>query len=66
MTNWNSDQYLKFQNERTQPAVDLVNRISLLRPMKIIDIGAGQATVHGFWPINSKKPIFSELIIQKI
>lgn len=41
MTNWNSDQYLKFQNERTQPAVDLVNRISLIRPMKIIDIGCG-------------------------
>jgi trans-aconitate 2-methyltransferase len=41
LINWNSDQYLKFQNERTQPAVDLVNRISLLHPKKIIDIGCG-------------------------
>jgi len=24
---WNSEQYLKFKTERTQPAIDLVNRI---------------------------------------
>ncbi|UZQ84827.1 methyltransferase domain-containing protein [Thermoclostridium stercorarium] len=38
---WNSDQYLKFKSERTQPAVDLVNRISAVNPEKILDIGCG-------------------------
>ncbi len=38
---WNSSLYLKYKNERTQPAVDLVNRISINEPKKIIDIGCG-------------------------
>jgi trans-aconitate 2-methyltransferase len=39
---WNSAQYLKFKNERTQPAIDLVNRIRINHhPQKIIDIGCG-------------------------
>jgi len=41
MADWNSAQYLKFKNERTQPAVDLVNRINADNPKKIIDIGCG-------------------------
>ncbi len=41
MTDWNSEQYLKFKNERTQPAMDLVNRINIDSPKKIIDIGCG-------------------------
>lgn len=41
MTDWNSTQYLKFESERTQPAIDLVNRINLKNPKKIIDIGCG-------------------------
>lgn len=32
MFSWNSNQYLKFKNERTQPAVDLANRIHLDNP----------------------------------
>ena len=39
--NWNSEQYLKFKNERTQPAIDLANRISVQNPKKILDIGCG-------------------------
>lgn len=39
--NWNAAQYLKFMRERTQPAVDLANRILLEHPVKIIDIGCG-------------------------
>lgn len=27
MVKWNSNQYLKFKNERIQPAIDLVNRL---------------------------------------
>ena len=41
MADWNSSQYLKFGGERTQPAIDLANRITLENPMKIIDIGCG-------------------------
>lgn len=39
--NWNSNQYLLFDNERTQPAIDLANRITLHSPKNIIDIGCG-------------------------
>ena len=41
MAKWNSSQYLKFGAERTQPAVDLANRIGVEAPEKIIDIGCG-------------------------
>lgn len=41
MFSWNSNQYLKFKNERTQPAIDLANRINLDNPHKVIDIGCG-------------------------
>lgn len=41
MSDWNSDLYLKFKNERTQPSIDLVNRIHKDNPEKIIDIGCG-------------------------
>jgi len=39
--NWNSEQYLKFKSERTQPAVDLANRIKTNRSKKILDVGCG-------------------------
>ncbi len=38
---WNSRLYLKFSRERTQPAIDLVNRIELENPLKVLDIGCG-------------------------
>jgi trans-aconitate 2-methyltransferase len=39
---WNPELYLKFGNERTQPAIDLVNHIHLnYQPKNIIDIGCG-------------------------
>lgn len=41
MADWDSSMYLKFGNERTQPAIDLVNRICLEKPKKILDIGCG-------------------------
>ncbi|WP_238881494.1 methyltransferase domain-containing protein [Clostridium sp. YIM B02551] len=41
MGDWNSNQYLMFKNERTQPAIDLANRIIIDNPKKIIDIGCG-------------------------
>lgn len=41
MPDWNSAQYLKFKRERTQPSIDLINRIDLEAPADIIDIGCG-------------------------
>ena len=41
MPQWDPDQYLKFRNERTQPAYDLVARISHPNPRMIIDAGCG-------------------------
>ncbi|WP_339727834.1 trans-aconitate 2-methyltransferase [uncultured Gimesia sp.] len=38
---WDADQYLKFQRERTQPAVDLAARIQLESPGRIVDVGCG-------------------------
>ena len=38
---WNPDQYLKFEKERTQPSVDLAARIRIESPKRIIDIGCG-------------------------
>lgn len=41
MADWNSEQYLKFKKERTQPSIDLVNSIQTENPLNIIDIGCG-------------------------
>ncbi len=38
---WNPELYLKFEKERTQPAIDLVSRINMENPERIIDIGCG-------------------------
>jgi trans-aconitate 2-methyltransferase len=54
MPTWNSDQYLKFGGERTQPAVDLAARIALEAPKRIVDLGCGPgnstAVVARRWP----------------
>lgn len=41
MPSWNSDQYLKFARERTQPAIDLARRVELDAPARAIDLGCG-------------------------
>lgn len=41
MQDWNADLYLKFSNERTQPALDLVNRIQNEFPARVLDVGCG-------------------------
>jgi trans-aconitate 2-methyltransferase len=51
---WIPNLYLKFDKERTQPSIDLVSRIDIDHPSRIIDIGCGpgnstQALVHR-WP----------------
>lgn len=39
---WSPERYLKFGNERTQPSIDIVNRIKInYQPQTIIDMGCG-------------------------
>lgn len=40
MADWNSEQYLKFKAQRTQPAIDLAARLEG-EPSEIIDLGCG-------------------------
>lgn len=40
MKDWNSNQYAKFEKERTQPSIDLIHRIPI-SPKSILDIGCG-------------------------
>ena len=41
MSVWSSEQYLKFKEQRTQPALDLARRIAYINPRTILDIGCG-------------------------
>ena len=41
MKEWSSAQYLKFKNQRTQPAIDLAKRISDKKPQTVLDVGCG-------------------------
>ena len=35
---WDSAAYLRFKAERTQPSIDLVKRIDLEQPRKLLDV----------------------------
>ena len=54
MTAWDVDLYLKFSSERTQPAIDLVSRVNLANPARIVDVGCGPgnstAILRQRWP----------------
>ena len=54
MPSWDADLYLKFAGERTQPSIDLISRISLAHPGRIIDLGCGPgnstAILRQRWP----------------
>lgn len=41
MADWNTGLYLKFKAERTQPAMDLANRLRGYHPSRIADLGCG-------------------------
>jgi trans-aconitate 2-methyltransferase len=41
MPTWDANLYLKFGNERTQPSLDLVSRIQIPNPKRLIDLGCG-------------------------
>ena len=54
MPTWNPGQYLKFAAERTRPCRDLVSRISVAQPRRIIDLGSGPGNstevIASLWP----------------
>jgi trans-aconitate 2-methyltransferase len=54
MPHWNPTQYLRFANERTQAAIDLLARIAVDAPRSAIDLGCGPgnstALLHQRWP----------------
>jgi trans-aconitate 2-methyltransferase len=41
MIQWDSELYLRYERERTQPSIDLVSKIGVHAPSKIIDLGCG-------------------------
>lgn len=41
MAKWNSEQYLKFKAQRTQPCKDLISRLDMSDASSILDIGCG-------------------------
>ena len=42
---WNPDQYLKFAEYRLRPAVDLLNRVAVAAPRRVVDLGCGAGNV---------------------
>src|SRR5579872_3344871 len=54
MPTWDADLYLRFAGERGRPAVDLISRIHLQNPARILDVGCGPGNsiemLHARWP----------------
>ena len=54
MPHWDADLYLRYAEERTQPAIDLLSRIAVAQPRRVIDLGCGPgnstALLRERWP----------------
>jgi trans-aconitate 2-methyltransferase len=52
--NWDPDIYMKFVNERTRPAMELLARVPVATPRRVIDLGCGPgnstALLAAQWP----------------
>ena len=51
---WDAEHYLRFADARTLPAVDLLSRIALVEPRRVVDLGCGPgnstAPLKARWP----------------
>jgi len=45
MADWDPTQYLRFANERLQPALDLLARVAAEAPARVLDLGCGAGNV---------------------
>jgi trans-aconitate 2-methyltransferase len=54
MPTWDPGVYLHFANQRTQPVIDLIARVQLTNPARVIDLGCGPgnstAILRQRWP----------------
>ena len=54
MHEWDAGQYLQFGDDRTVPAIDLLSRVPLSAPQRIVDLGCGPgnstARLRQRWP----------------
>ena len=60
MHDWDAGHYLRFADERTRPAFDLVGRIAIAAPAHIVDLGCGPgnstAILRDRWPELAEEP----------